>query len=382
MALAVVAAGAAAEVPLNPSHPARYVVRQGDTLWDIAGRFLREPWRWGEIWQANPGIGDPNLIYPGDVLVLTYENGEPRIAREGGGMRVVKLTPRVRVEALDRAVPAIPANVIEPFLTRAYILEKSEMDAAPYVVGFPDKHIVAGLADAVYVRTIPTEEVGNFDIIRPGPAYTDPDTGEILGYEAAYVANANLERPGDPAKMRIGRSEIEVSIGDRLIPTDDAEPVLRFEPRSAPAGVKGRIISVLNGVTQIGQYNVVVLNRGRDDGVLPGHVFAVYQGGEERHDDVKAGLADWRNWRDETPLSTEFWYDKYRVTGWRQGQPDENTPFPPHVEVRKPVATYVSPYERSGILMVFRSFPRVSFALVMSAERPMAVLDSVGAPES
>ncbi|MBK1702664.1 LysM peptidoglycan-binding domain-containing protein [Thiococcus pfennigii] len=382
LALSLFAAGAAAEVPLKPDHPTRYVVRHGDTLWDIAGRFLHEPWRWGEIWQANPDIGDPDLIYPGDVLVLTWVDGEPRIGRAGGGMRTVKLTPRVRVEALDRAIPVVPANVIAPFLSQAYVLDKVEMDAAPYVVGFPEEHIVAGLADSIYVRTIATGEVDSFDIIRPGPAYVDPDTEEVLGYEAAYVANAELERPGDPARLRIERSEVEVAVGDRLIPANESEPLRRLEPRAAPSGLRGRIIGVLNGVTQIGQYNVVVLNRGSADGVASGHVFAVYQGGEERPDDVKGGLADWRNWRDESPLNAEFWYDKYRVVDWHDGRPGEDTPVPPHVVARKPVATYVAPYERSGLLLVFRAFPRVSFALVMDAQRPMKVLDSVGAPET
>jgi hypothetical protein len=259
-------------------------------------------------------------------------------------------------------------------------MARAEMDAAPYVVGFPEEQIVAGLGDSVYVRSILTTEVGAFQIIRPGEPYVDPDTGAVLGHKASYVATAELERPGDPAKLRIERSAVEVAVGDRLIPANDSEPLRELTPEAAPAGVRGRIISVLNGVTQIGQYNVVVLNRGERAGIAPGHVFAVFQGGEERGDRVRGG-SGWRDPRSESPLTTEFWFGDYRVIGTREGFPDPNAPFPPHVELRAPASSYVVPFERSGIVMVFRSFPEVSFALVMRAVRPMKVLDTVGAPD-
>ncbi len=370
-----------AEVTLNPDHPTRYVVQPGDTLWDIAGRFLQEPWHWGEIWDANPGIDNPNRIYPGDVLALSYRGGRPRLSVERGGMRTVKLTPRVRVEALDRAIPVIPAGVIAPFLTQPYVASREELDNAPYVVGFPDERLVAGLRDAIYARGIPPGASREFEIVRPGPAYRDPDTEEILGYEASFVADAALARPGDPAKLRINRSEIEVAIGDRLIPAADAEPLRHFTPAPAPDEIRGRIIAVLDGVTQIGQYDVVVINRGSRDGLVAGHVLGAYQGGDVRVDPVQA-RSDWRDWRSESPLNTEFWYGEHRVIGWRTDKPDANEPFPPHVEVRPPAGIFVAPFERSGILMVFRTFPRVSFALVMSAVRPMRVLDTVSAPDA
>lgn len=380
--LLTLATGAAlAEVTLNPDHPTRYVVQPTDTLWDIAGRFLQEPWRWGELWEANPGIENPDLIFPGDVLVLSYRAGQPRVGVERGSLRVVKLAPRVRVEVLDRAIPVVPAGAIAPFLTQPYVADRGDLDRAPYVVGFPDERLVGGLRDAIYVRAIPSAAVEDFEIVRPGAAFRDPDSDEILGYEASFVANAYLERPGDPAKLRVNRSEIEVAIGDRLIPAEEAEPLRHFHPSPAPADVRGRIISVLDGVTQIGQYNVVVIDRGSRDGIAAGHVFGVYQGGDLRADPVQA-RSDWRDWRSESPLTSEFWYGEHRVVGWREGKPDPNTPLPPHVEVRRPAGNFVAPFERSGLLMVFRSFPRVSFALVMSAVRPMRVLDSVGAPDA
>lgn len=372
-----------AQVALNPDHPSRYVVRPGDTLWDIAGQFLREPWRWGEIWNANPQVDDPDLIFPGDVLVLSYEAGQPRIGleRSRDGLRLVKLSPRVRVESLDRAIPTIPANIVAPFLTQSYVTSKAELDEAAYVVGFPEEHIVAGNYDAFYARGLRAAQTGRFVIVRPGPAYRDPGTGEVLGYEAAFVADARLERRGDPAKLWIERSAIEVAVGDRLLPASENELLGKFFPKPAPGDVRGKIIAVLDGVSQIGQYDVVVLNRGAREGVAPGHVFAVYRGGEERVDQVKAGGKDWRDWRSETPLDAEFWYEPHRVVGWLKDEPDPEASFPPHVEVRRPGSSYVVPFERSGVVMVFRAFPRLSFALVMHAERPMKVLDSVSAPE-
>jgi len=381
--LLLASAASTAQVALNPDHPTRYVVRPGDTLWDIAGYFLRDPWRWGEIWDANRQIDDPDLIFPGDVLVLSYEAGQPRIGLERGrdGLRVVKLSPRVRVESLDQAIPAIPANIVAPFLTQAQVASKAELDEAAYVVGFPDEHIVVGNYDALYARGLRATETDRFEIVRPGPAYRDPETGEVLGYEAAFVADAQLERRGDPAKLRVERSAIEVAVGDRLLPASETELLGKFFPTSAPDDVRGKIIAVLDGVSQIGQYAVVVLNRGARDEIAPGHVFAVYRGGEERFDQVKAGGKDWRDWRSETPLDAEFWYDPHSVVGWLEDEPDLDTPLPPRVEVRRPGSSYVVPFERSGLLMVFRVFPRLSLALVMNAERPMKVLDSVSAPE-
>lgn len=379
--LLLFAGGAVAQVALNPSHPARYVVRPGDNLWDIAGRFLRNPWQWREVWQANPGIANPDLIYPGDVLTLHERDGNTWIGVENGRLREVRLTPRVRVEVLDQAIPAIPAGAVAPFLTQAYVLPEPEMDTAPYVVGFPDEHIVAGARDAIYVRSIPTDAVKRYDIVRPGRTYVDPDRDEILGYEATFIGHAHLERPGDPARLQVGRAASEVAVGDRLVPAATAEPQPRLQPRPAPAGVEGRIISVLNGVTQIGQYNVVVLNRGARDGIEAGHVFEVLQGGTVQEDSVRSGL-DWRNFREESPLDSRFWYGDQRVMGWRNDYPDRQDPLPPHVEVRKPYGAYVVPYEKSGVLIVFRTFPEVSFALVMNALRPMKVLDHVSAPAS
>jgi hypothetical protein len=371
-----------AEVELAPDHPQTYVVQSGDTLWDMAGRFLRDPWRWHEVWDENPGVANPNRIYPGEVLELTYRGGRPRIrsSRGGGqGMRTVKLSPRVRVTELDRAIPTIPVNAVAPFLSRPVVADARELDDAPYVVSFPDRRLLAGAGDMFFVRSILTAQSDRFEVLRPGQEYRDPDTNELLGFEARYIAAARLERAGDPATLVVTRSQREVEIGDRVRPAREDEPLRSFVPMPAPANLQARIMAVLNGVSQIGQFDVVALNRGSRQGVQIGHVFEVFQGGDLRHDEVRSRRAEW-NWRNETPLDTSFWYGDWELDGWERNRPDPDAPLPLHRRAVRPLDQYVVPDMRSGVIMVFRVFPRVSFALVMSATRPMHVGEMVAAP--
>jgi len=371
---------AAEEVELKPNHPQTYTVRQGDTLWGIAGRFLRDPWRWSEIWDANREIGDPNLIYPGDVLTLYYKNGQPRIGF-AGGMRTVRLSPRVRVTPLQAPVPTIPIGSIHPFISRPYVLDKDEIDASPYVVSFSDQRVLGGIGDRMYVRSILGGADDRYHIVRPGGPYRDPDSGDILGYKTLYIADATLERPGDPASLRIDSMALETEIGDRVLPAGADDPLVTFYPRPGPSGSRGRIISVLNGVSEIGTYNVVVLNLGSRQGVEAGHVFDIYKGGEQVKDRVASGASNF-DWKNMKFWSQEFWYGDYRTEGWRENEPNPNEPFPLHMDAYPLSEDYMLPYERAGTLMVFRTFDRVSFALVMHATRAMNVLDTVRPPDA
>lgn len=376
----LVAFPVAAQVELNPNHPETYTVRRGDTLWGIAGRFLRDPWRWSQIWDANREIGDPNLIYPGDVLSLYYTNGQPRIGF-AGGMRTVRLSPRVRVSQLQAPVPTVPIGSIRPFLSRPYVLDRAEIDALPYVVSFLDKRVLGGLGDRMYVRSILGGADDRYHVVRPGGPYRDPDSGNILGYKALYIADAILERRGDPASLRIDSMALETEIGDRVLPATADEPLQTFYPRPGPSGRRGRIISVLNGVSQIGLHNVVVLNLGSDQGIEKGHVFNIYNGGDQVQDRVASGASKW-DWKHMKFWSQEFWYGDYRTDGWLEDEPNPNEPFPLHMEAHPLSEDYLLPYERAGTLMVFRTFDRVSFALVMQATRAMNVLDTVRPPEA
>ncbi len=322
---------ALAEDLLRADHPDHYTVVKGDTLWDISGRFLRSPWRWPEIWHVNPQIANPHLIYPGDQLELVYVDGKPQLRVTRGPL---KLSPTVRSEPWDGAIPTIPVDAIGPFLTRHYVLGPGELEAAPYIVDFADEHILGGAGYKAYVRRIDQEEPLKYEVVRPGGPYKDAETGEILGYEAAYIGTTELQRTGDPATVFINSTVQEAIIGDRLIAAGEEKATANFTPHAPPMPVEGSIISLFNGVDQIGQFSVVVIDRGIADGINPGTVLRVDQRGETIRDVV-------------TPNSRD---------------------------------TVTLPDEEAGLLMVFRSFERVSFGLVMHATRVMHLKDRVRNP--
>jgi len=328
---AALAPMALADDLLRANHPDTYTVVRGDTLWDISGRFLRKPWRWPEIWHVNQQIANPHLIYPGDQLDLVYIDGRPQLRLRRGPL---KLSPTVRSTPWDGAIPTIPIDAIGPFLTRPYVLEQDALDSAPYVVSFGPDHIIGGAGQQLYARSIDSSEQLKWEVVRPGGPYKDGDTGEILGYEAAFIGTSQLQRTGDPATLFINKTERESIIGDRLIPAGEERSSANFMPHAPSMPLEGNIISVFNGVSQIGQYNVVVIDRGLQDGVDPGTVLRVDRRGETIRDVVSS-------------------------------QPRE---------------TVTLPDEQAGLLMVFRSFERVSFGLVLHATNVMHVGDKVRTP--
>jgi hypothetical protein len=321
---------ALAEDLLRADHPTHYVVKKGDTLWDISARFLRSPWRWPDIWYVNPQVANPHLIYPGDRLDLTYVDGKPQLRLSRG---TVKLSPQVRSKPWDGAIPTIPIGDIAPFLSRPYVLNPGQAEAAPYIVSFGQDHILGGTGISAYVRTL-DEAGGRYHVVRPGGTYKDADTGEVLGEEATYIGTVEAIQPGDPGKVFFNSSEREAVIGDRLIPVVGDTSWTNFIPHPPKDSIKGSIIAVMNGVSQIGQYNVVVLDRGAKDGLEAGHVLRIDQRGETVRDVV-------------TPDSSD---------------------------------TVTLPDEEAGMLMVFRTFDRVSFGLVLNATRSIHILDRVLTP--
>ncbi len=322
---------------VKPDYPQRYVVVKGDTLWDIAARFLKDPWLWPAIWQINPAIHNPHLIYPGDVITLHFVNGKPVLQVERGavlvprGLKTEILAPKVQVEPLSRAINTIPMSIIGPYLVHPHVITRQELEAAPYVVSSYGEHLIASTGNRIYVRGIKDTAVGAYDIVRPGPAYKDAKTGEVLGYQALQVANARVIHEGDPATLQITRARQEVLIGDRLLPAVQVPTTFSYLPRAPKAHVNGQIIAVLNGVSQIGQYAIVVLDRGERVGLRAGSVLAIYQAGPTVRDPVRGG------------------------------------------EVKLPDT-------RAGELMVFRSFKRLSFALVMRTTRALHIDDRVTNP--
>lgn len=323
------------ELEINPQHPEQYTVVQNDTLWDISAKFLKSPWKWPKLWHGNPQIKNPDLIYPGDTLVFSMTNGKPglRLSKRG---REIKLHPSIRKEALAEEIKTIPTDAITQFLSSPKVLDTDELDKSPYVVDFKGEHLVAGAGDRVYVRSIFDAQTLDYTVYRKGQAYISPETGEFLGFEALHIADASLEKEGDPATLLIAKSEQEVRLGDRLMPDSEKTSPLNYFPKPPETDIRGSIISVLNGVTQIGRNNIVVVDKGLQDGVKIGDLFTIYQKGKITTDRFKS--------KDEVVL----------------------------VKL---------PNEKAGTLMIFRPFKRVSYALVMEATQAIHVLDKVRTPE-
>ncbi|MEO5573818.1 MAG: LysM domain-containing protein [Gammaproteobacteria bacterium] len=363
---------AADTITLAPGHPDRYVVVKGDTLWDISGRFLSQPWRWPQVWKVNPQIKNPNLIYPGDVIALNYRNGVPELTLERGGSKrgdTVKLSPEVRSEPLDQAIPTIPPDAIQQFLTQTRPVALEEMQGASYIVANAGERLASAAGEKIYARGVgskpkpsdlnaresaqlteaqsaaapitPAAPGTRYGIFRLGDPYYNlttpierPTKEDLLGYEGIYVGEAVLETAGDPATLLITRSRREALIGDRLLPLEERAINQNFFPHPPTQPIEGSIVSVVDGVTRIGQYQAVALNLGTQHGVEPGHVFAVFQRGAKVRDDVSEERND----------------------------------------------TVQLPDEPAGIVMVFRTFERVSYALVMEASKPLRLYDVVRNP--
>jgi hypothetical protein len=352
-------------VEINPEHPDRYVVVKGDTLWDIAGRFLTEPWRWPEIWETNPQIENPHLIYPGDVVSLVFDGGRPILTvergvagtggRTGAGPgRNVKLSPEIREFERQAAIPTIPIEAIRHFLTRPLIVDENEMEAWPYIVSNYGQRLIAGAQNQVYIRGISRgDDTETYAVYRKGEpliAYSS-NKGAILGYEALYVGDAVIVKQGDPATGIITQSDREILNGDRLAPLSDDEIYADFIPRLPSESVDGSIISVIDGVSQISQYQVVVLDVGERDGLEQGNVLGIYQAGKLIQD--KTGLKKGGKTLNDTAL-VEY-LGKPRAAG-------------------EPVQL---PEEYAGVVMIFRTFDRLSYGLIMEATAPIHLYDTV-----
>lgn len=316
-------------VPLAEGHPNEYVVQVGDTLWDISAMFLKDPWFWPEIWYVNPDIENPHLIYPGDVLGLVYIGGRTRITNLHGS--VYRMSPQARVTPLAEAVTSIPYEDVVAFLSSGVVLEKSQAAALPYLLETRGEHMIASAGNQVYVRGITGDVPGTrYNFVHVGDPLIDPDDNRLVGYHGILVAEGRLQRSGDPATVAITRSTREAKIGDRLLPAAVDVP-LNFFPRAPSATIDGRIISVVDGVTQIGQYHVVIMNRGSDNGLTVGDILSVFRSGSVITDQVRGG---------------------------RIKLPDE----------------------KSGTVMIFKTFDRISYGLVMEATHPIHIHDSVRNP--
>ena len=335
---------------LSPSAPATHTVQRGDTLWAISSLFLKQPWRWPELWGMNlQDIRNPHLIYPGQVLVLVKEGDRARLlmgnAANGMPTDTVKLSPRVRGEVLDNgAIASIPLHLIGPFLNEAVVLSDNELAGAPRIVATQEGRVLISRGETAYVRG----DLGgarSFTLFRQGKPLKDPGTQEVLGFEAGFVGTAEFVRAEGQAQAQAGSSlpvpstfvmtggPQEAGVGDRLVPVPPRD-YTAYVPHAPENPLGGQVVSVYGEAMTAGQNQIVAINRGQRDGVERGHVLALWRAGRQAMDTTVVG---------------------------------------------KPQAIQL-PDERTGLLFVFRVFDRVSYALIVSALDPVKTGDRFSQP--
>jgi len=321
LALTASFAQAADPAPLQVADnaPQRHIVVPGDTLWGISAKFLKEPWRWPEIWRMNSEqIKNPHRIYPGDVIVLDRDaNGNPLLRLAGNG----KLEPKVYQSDLDTTIPSIPPNVIEPFISQPLIVDDATVNNGARIVAMQEERINLGNGDKAFVTGAsdrPDQELWN--IYRPGKPMLDPETKELLGYEAFFLGTAVQKQPGEPGVFEIRTFKQEIGRGDRLQPAERPQ-LISYVPHKPDHEVRVRVLSVYGGVGTAGTSSVIALTGGKQAGLETGHVLALY--------------------RDR---SDSFYNSETNKT-----------------------ETVLLPPERYGLVFVFLSYERVAYALVMNS---------------
>jgi len=340
---------AQAGVPLSelaPDAPDSHTVVRGDTLWDISKLFLKSPWRWPELWGMNlDQIRNPHLIYPGQLLVLDKSGGRARLRVAGGAPgNTVKLSPRVRSEALDTSgIPSIPLHLIQPFLNEPVVFDNDALAAAPRIVATQEGRVLVGRGDTAYVRG-DLGQLREYRVFRTPKPLLDPVTREVLGYEAAYLGSAEYVRPGESKSRPDGKPEIipatftvtgikqEIGVGDRLAPIPPRD-YTNYVPHAPKAELDGRIISIYGDGFTAGQNQIVSLNKGARDGMERGHVLALWREGATALDKTE-----------ERPVEIKL------------------------------------PDERHGLLFVFSVFDRVSYGLILQARDPVKAGDRFTQP--
>ena len=320
--------------------PSSYTVQKGDTLWGISGKFLKDPWRWPDIWRMNRDqISNPHLIYPGDVVRLDYVNGQPQLSLTRNGVRV---SPSTRATSLDvDVIPSIPPGDLEPYLSKNIVTGPNGLaDTAEILSGRNAQRMVRGRGDVIYVAGLDPKGGDLWYIYRPGPPINTFDGNDILGYESKFIGTARVEKFGELATVRIETAEQEVLLGDRLIPAP-RETVANYVPRAPDKAIDARILFVPYTNTETGRGSVITLDKGTLDGLQPGNVLAVYRNVEP--------IVDPRPSKQQSTILRFL---------------DPTKTFTP--------AVLIAPAdERTGLMFVFRTFDRVSFAVLLNTTDPV-----------
>jgi hypothetical protein len=363
-------AAAATSPELRPDAPERYTVQRGDTLWGLATRFLKDPWRWPELWNMNrEQIRNPHRIYPGDTLVMQRAGTQVRLTVEP---TVEKVSPRVRIEPRDaEAIQTITPSDIEPFLSRPLVVAPNELDGSPEITATEEDRVVLGVGNIAYARGLDKTADTRWQLFRRGDPLVDPESGEVLGYTAIYLGEAQLRRRGDVSTIEITRAVQEIYRGDKLRAFPRETPVFAYAPHAPQSAVAGRVVSTYGGLWETGPLAIITVSKGTRDGLEVGHVLALHR------DQRSARYAQ----------RTEPLYGRTGPTG-----NDRRIPYYPADVAGRHRPVYASappvrdadfaqlPSERYGLVMVFRTFERASFALVMQASRPVSVSDILTNP--
>lgn len=384
----------AAEATLRADAPDRYVVVPGDTLWGISGRFLNDVWRWPDLWRMNQEqLRNPHRIYPGDVLILD-RTAQPPVLRVEGRPEVPgvpgvpgapeapgvaergpagKLSPRVRAEPLkEKAVPSIPPSAIEPFLTRPLVVGQTELDSAPRIVATEENRVAIGAGSIAYASGLLNHDRSTvWQVFRRGDPLIDPDTKEILGYLAVYLGEAQVMKLGATSTIQITRSTQEIYVGDRMLPATKEIPIFSYVPRAPWRPVRGRIVSTYGNLGETGPSGIVALSRGSNDGLEVGHVLAIHRSQTTQRYELRTSPL--YGVQGPTGSDSPVPYYSERITP-RDGPLYDRGQRITEEDIAK------LPDERYGLVMVFRTFDRASFGLVMQASRPVAVNDVVTDP--
>lgn len=350
-------------IEIRADAPSEYTVKKGDTLWDISSLFLNDPWKWPQLWQLNPQVENPNLIYPGDTLKLTYTaSGEPVLVM---GKRVIKLSPQKRVShKRDEPIPLLPLNAISHYLSFEQVLDQKRIEKLPYVLG-TDRAIKRALpGDILYIKG----DLGNetrFAIYRKGKKYIDPESDDLIGFEAVYVAVAKLQESGSleqgiPAKVVIESAKQEVRASDIVLPIREGQDLPAFfKMRPIENDLMGNIIATPSDIAGVSKYDVVVINKGFMHDVAPGHIFEITR---QSPTVVDQGLGPKYQ---EDASSYERFVGK--VKNLFKSEQDKGI--------------YDMPFEAVGQIMLFKVYERVSYGIVTQNDQPIYVGDKVQTPK-
>lgn len=321
-------------IDIKGNAPQSYTVTKGDTLWDIASKYLEKPWRWPELWRKNPGIENPHLIYPGDIISLSYIDGQPQLGINRANS-TIKLSPKIRSTPIDNAIPVIPAEAIQQFMYKHKVFDKTTIEQAAYIIHGPNERIISARGDRIYAKGLIDSDNKHYRIYRIDGPINDPTKDKVIGYKGIFVGDARLDHIGNHAVLSITSSVREVHVGDRVFAREKVDPTpADIYPKVPNSPLVGQILEIIDGTKFVGQLQTVIVNLGTADGLSRGHMLSVFN-------------------------------KKKTISGKTSSEHGNITSLPS---------------EKSGTLMVMKTFKHYSYALVMESHSLLRIFDEIRSP--